>query len=70
MGYETGMPQGPIPNVTFDRPSAEGPHQDNRPHEPHVPRTDGLPSIAMDEVREEIVEQFRDKLGVSVSGLG
>jgi hypothetical protein len=52
MRCDTSMPQGPIPDVTFDHPSVEGRHHDNRPLEPHVPRTNGLPSAAMDEVRE------------------
>jgi hypothetical protein len=62
----TGVPQGPIPEATFDHPNIEGRHKDNRPLEPHVPRTDGLPSVTMDEVREKISELFCDKLGVRV----
>jgi hypothetical protein len=52
------MPQGPILDITFDRPSAEGWHSDNRPPKPHVPRTNGLPSPAVDEIGEEIAKQF------------
>jgi hypothetical protein len=58
VGCGTIMPREPIPDVTFDRSSVEGRHQDNQPPEPHVPRTNGLPSTAMDEVREEITKQF------------
>jgi hypothetical protein len=58
--------RGPIPEATFDHPNIEGRHKDNRPLEPHVPRTDGLPSVTMDEVREKISELFCDKLGVRV----
>jgi hypothetical protein len=66
----TSKPQGPIPKATFDHPDTEGRHKDNRPPEPHVTWTNGLSSITMDEVWEEISKQFCDKLGVSVSGLG
>jgi hypothetical protein len=52
------MPQGPIPDVTFDRPSAEGRHEDNESLEPHVPRTNGLTSATMDDVWEEIAKLF------------
>jgi hypothetical protein len=66
----TGMPQGLIPEATFDHPGAEGWHKDNRPHKPHVLKTNGLPSVTLDEVWEEISELFRDKLGVSVFDIG
>jgi hypothetical protein len=66
----TGMPQGLIPEATFDHPGVEGWHKDNRPPKPHVLKTNGLPSVTLDEVWEEISELFRDKLGVSVFDIG
>jgi hypothetical protein len=62
----TSIPQGLIPEATFDHPGAEGRHKDNQPPKPHVLKTNGLPSVTLDEVREEISELFCDKLGVSV----
>jgi hypothetical protein len=64
------IPQGPISDATFNSSSAKGRHEDNETPEPHVSRTDGLPSTTIDKVQEEITELFQDKLGVSVSGPG
>jgi hypothetical protein len=37
---------------------------------PHSPRSGGLSPDAMDKIREEMAELFRDRLGVSVARLG
>jgi hypothetical protein len=62
VGCSTDMPQGTISDTTFDCPTTEVRRNNNQPLEPHVPKTDGLPSATMDKVREEITELFWDKL--------
>jgi hypothetical protein len=48
VGCGTGMPKGHILDANFDRLGIEGHNIDNRPLEPHVPRTGGLPSATIE----------------------
>jgi hypothetical protein len=54
----------------IDQSRQEGQHNNARPNEPHSLGPDSLPPHAMDKIREEMVELFRDRLGFSVARVG
>jgi hypothetical protein len=58
------------PINTIDRSRQEGRYANARPNEPHSPGSGGLPPGAMESIREEMTELFRDKFGVSVAKVG
>jgi hypothetical protein len=58
------------PINTIDRSQQEGRYANARPNEPHSPGFGGLPPSAMERIREEMTELFRDKFGVSVVRVG
>jgi hypothetical protein len=70
VGGGTSAPRDRAPITHFDRPWAESRHSDARPLESHIPRLRGWSPDVVDKLREEVAELFRDKLGVSVSGMG
>jgi hypothetical protein len=61
------QPYNHKPVNILDRPWQEGRRNNARSNEPHSPGSDGLPSGAMEEIREEMAELFWDRLGVSVA---
>jgi hypothetical protein len=58
------------PINTINRSRQEGRYANARPNEPHGPESGGLPLGAMERIREEMTELFRDKFGVSVARVG
>jgi hypothetical protein len=58
------------PINVLDRPWQEGRHNSARPNEPYSPGSGGLPPGAIEKIREEMAELFRDRLGVSVARVG
>ena len=58
------------PINTIDRSRQEGRYTNTRPNEPHSPGSGGLPPGAMEKIREEMTELFRDKFGVSIARVG
>ena len=48
----------------------EGRYSNAWPNEPHSPSSGGLPPGAMEKIRKDMVELFRDRLGVSVARVG
>jgi hypothetical protein len=54
----------------IDRSRQEGRHNNARPNEPHSLGPGGLPPGAMEKIRKEMTELFRDRLGVSVARVG
>jgi hypothetical protein len=56
--------------ITIDRSRQEGRYANARANEPHNPVSSGLPPGAMEKIREEMTELFRDKFGVSVARVG
>jgi hypothetical protein len=58
------------PINTINRSRQEGRYTNARPNEPHSAKSGGLPSGAMEKIREEMTELFRDKFGVSVAKVG
>jgi hypothetical protein len=54
----------------IDRSWQEGRYANARPNEPHSPGSGGLPPGAMEKIREEMTELFRDKFEVSVARVG
>jgi hypothetical protein len=58
------------PINTIDRSRQEGRYTNARPNDPHSPGSGGLPPGAMEKIREEMTELFRDKFGVSVARVG
>jgi hypothetical protein len=58
------------PIDTINRSRQEGRYANARPNEPHNPGSGGLPPGAMEKIREEMTELFRDKFGVSVARVG
>jgi hypothetical protein len=55
---------------TIDRSRQEGRYTNARLNEPHSPGSGSLPPGAMEKIREEMAELFRDKFGVSVAKVG
>jgi hypothetical protein len=55
------------PINTIDRSRQEGRYANARPNEPHSPGSGGLPPGAMEKIRKEMSELFRDKFRVSVA---
>jgi hypothetical protein len=58
------------PINTTDRSRQEGRYTNARPNEPRSPGSSGLPTGAMEKIREEMTELFRDKFRVSVARVG
>jgi hypothetical protein len=59
-----------MPINIFDRSRQEGRHSNARSNEPHSLGFGGLPPDAMEKIREEMAELFRDRLEVSVARVG
>jgi hypothetical protein len=68
LNHSTPYDHRPI-NI-IDRSRQDGRHNNARPNEPHSLGSGGLPPGAMEKIREEMVELFRDRLGVSVAIVG
>jgi hypothetical protein len=62
-------PYNHSPINVLDRPW-QGRHNNTCLNEPHSPGSGGLPPGAMEKIREEMVELFRDRIGVSVARVG
>jgi hypothetical protein len=60
-------PYDHCPINIIDRSRQEGRHNNARPNEPHSLGSSGLPSDAMEKIREDMAGLFRDRLKVSVA---
>jgi hypothetical protein len=58
------------PINTIDQSRQEGQYANARPNEPHSLGSGGLPPGAMERIREEMTELFRDMFGVNVARVG
>jgi hypothetical protein len=67
---DNSTPYDDRPITIIDRSRQEGRHNNARSNEPHSLGSGGLPPGAIEKIREEMAELFRDRIGVGVARVG